>query len=273
MCGLRPIQSVGEMRFYPPAGAKMRNLTGVLVLATALATSSVQAAEIPFSWSGFYIGAHGGYGWGDDRHVEAFSPPPPAVLSGLKPSGYIVGGHAGFNWQRGLFVGGLEFDMTLSKLSATSTIQYPIPPFGNIGTFSRELSIDYFGTVRGRLGFVPHQSVFLYATGGLAWAKATVDFAQSQANVFNSFDSSSATLFGYVVGAGAEASLASFGLSDVLVRVEYLHHDYGRQGTNANVSAFNPAMGLTGSSSFQSTGPITVDVVRAGISMKFWPGS
>jgi opacity protein-like surface antigen len=259
--------------FFIQKGVKMRNFIGLLVLAAALATSSVQAAENNFSWTGFYIGAHGGYGWSNDRHVETSSPPAPAPLfSAIKSSGYIVGGHAGFNWQQGMFVGGVEVDATLPKLSGITTIQFTQPPF--IDSFGwRSLSVDYFGTVRGRVGIVPHQSVLLYATGGLAWAKTTEEvFSTSSLPTSSSsgFSSTPATLFGFVVGAGAEASLGSVGLSNVLLRLEYLHYDYGKQASGASTSS---VIGFPANSLSVSNGPITVDTLRAGLSMKFWPGS
>jgi outer membrane immunogenic protein len=260
----------------------MRNFTGLLVLAAALATSSVQAADMPFreqaprgpewSWTGFYIGAHGGYGWSNDRHVETTSPPAPAsLLSAIHSTGYIVGGHAGFNWQQGMFVGGVEVDATFPKLSGSSSISVSAPLGTNFIT--RALSFDYFGTVRGRVGIVPHQNVLLYATGGLAWAKTTEDDTSilpnppSTSSIFSSIPS---TLFGFVVGVGAEASLASIGFRDVLVRAEYLHYDYGKQ---ASVFSTLSSPGFPPNSLSVSNGPITVDTVRGGISIKFWPGS
>jgi outer membrane immunogenic protein len=256
--------------FLSKKGVKMRNFIGLLVLAAALATSSVQAAENNFSWTGFYVGAHGGYGRSNDRHVETFSPPA-ASLSAIQSSGYIVGGHAGFNWQQGMFVGGLEFDASLPKLGGSSNVQFTSP--FNVASTSRALTIDYFGTVRGRLGFVPHQSVLLYATGGLAWGKTTEEVVNrdtTATSTASNFTSTPSTLFGFVVGAGAEASLANIGLRDVLVRVEYLHYDYGKQAGGASTLS---SPGLPANLFSVSNGPLTVDVVRAGLSMKFWPGS
>jgi outer membrane immunogenic protein len=260
-------------------GVKMRIFSGLLVLAAALTTSSVQAADMPlreqaprvpeWSWTGFYIGAHGGYGWSNDRHVENFSPPAPH-LSAIQSSGYIVGGHAGFNWQQGMFVGGVEVDATFPKLSGSSRISVPAPLGTNF--ISRTLSFDYLGTVRGRVGFVPYQSVLLYATGGLAWAKTTEDVINVQdtpPTTSSSFNSTPSTLFGFVVGAGAEASLASIGFRDVLLRGEYLHYDYGRQASGASTLS---SPGFPANLFSITNGPVTVDVVRAGISMKFWRG-
>jgi outer membrane immunogenic protein len=259
----------------------MRKITGLLVLAAALATSSVQAADMPlreqaprgleWSWTGFYIGINGGYGWSNDRHTETSSGSGP-LFSAMKSSGYVVGGHAGFNWQQGMFVGGMEIDATLPKLSGITSLDFTQPPFLE-SSGSRSFSIDYFGTVRGRVGIVPHQSVLLYATGGLAWAKTTEEafsITTLPGSSSSTFSSAPANLFGFVAGAGAEASLASVGLRDVILRLEYLHYNYGKQPGGTTTSGLT---GFPANSLSVSNGPLTVDTVRAGISIKFWPGS
>jgi len=54
-------------------------------------------------WAGFYIGIHGGYGWGDTS-FDNFTG------DNAKPKGGLFGGHAGYNWQYGNVVTGLEAD-------------------------------------------------------------------------------------------------------------------------------------------------------------------
>jgi outer membrane immunogenic protein len=168
-------------------------------------------------------------------------------------------------------LGGVEVDATFLKLRGSSSIQVSDPAFGD--TFStRSVSFDYFGTVRGRLGVAPYQSVLLYTTGGLAWAKTTQDLATTRSNgpfPISNFSSTPEILFGFAVGVGAEASLGSIGLSNVLLRLEYLHYDFGKQASSSSSST---SFGVTNALSF-STGPVTVDTVRAGLSMKFWSGS
>jgi opacity protein-like surface antigen len=69
--------------------------------------------------------------------------------------------------------------------------------------------------------------------------------------------------FGWAAGAGAEAKLWD---SNWLVRLEYLHYDFGNSGGFSTTSSekgdsYEPV-------SFTS-GSLTVDVVRAGLSYKF----
>lgn len=73
----------------------------------AVAPAPVYAAPI-FTWSGFYVGAQAGYGWGKDKYGVSL----PSVQNfKLSPDGVLGGVHAGYNWQSGAFVYGLEGDI------------------------------------------------------------------------------------------------------------------------------------------------------------------
>src|SRR5712664_4156740 len=67
-----------------------------------------------YDWTGFYIGVHGGGGFGDNK----FDMKPTLTR---KPSGGLVGGHAGYNWQYGNVVGGLEVDFDGADITKTFT--------------------------------------------------------------------------------------------------------------------------------------------------------
>src|SRR4051794_10156112 len=70
------------------------------------------APTCDFSWTGFYLGGHAGYGWGNaDTHFFGTPEPPngggpaftelaPTSLD-PDPDGFIGGGQLGFNWQMG----------------------------------------------------------------------------------------------------------------------------------------------------------------------------
>ena len=70
-------------------------------------------AAPPSSWAGFYLGGHGGYGWGDSPSslpLVLFGGTGGAV-EGTKPKGWVAGGHFGYNWQYNRFVTGLEINL------------------------------------------------------------------------------------------------------------------------------------------------------------------
>jgi outer membrane immunogenic protein len=102
--------------------------------------------------------------------------------------------------------------------------------------------------------------VLLYGTGGLAWTRMrqTTDTAEIITAGGTSFISSSTVVnweFGWTAGIGIEARLWN---SNWLGRIEYLHYDFGNSGNN-----FDPT-GVTFSS-----GHLSTDVVRGGLSYKF----
>ena len=218
-------------------------------------------AAIPWTWAGFYLGAHGGYGWADDPFNKtlvlngATFPP----LSGIDSRGFVAGFHAGANWQSRSVVGGLELDISATDIKGST---------GNTAGALRVTQndkLDPVGSVRARLGYLVRPDVLLYGTGGLAWTQFTT------VNEFSpGFVPASLTrqnwLFGWVGGLGLEARL---GNTNWLGRVEYLHYDFGNTGA---FSGTFPAFDGNFTATAFSSGRLTADVVRAGVSYKLnWP--
>ncbi len=68
-------------------------------------------APVPtFSWTGFYVGAHAGYGWGH-MMIDNFGFAGVPIYS-YNSNGFVGGGQAGYNWQIGQFVLGVEGDVS-----------------------------------------------------------------------------------------------------------------------------------------------------------------
>jgi outer membrane immunogenic protein len=61
-----------------------------------------------YDWSGFYIGANGG--WASSRNCWGIVPVAGAVIADgcADRSGGVAGGQIGYRWQTGQFVFGLE---------------------------------------------------------------------------------------------------------------------------------------------------------------------
>jgi outer membrane immunogenic protein len=109
------------------------------------------------AFNGLYIGANAGAGWGDaDQLTKGFG------ASG-NDSGFTAGVQSGYNLQCGKVVFGIESDFNYLGLDSDSDYPPPDPAFLNS-------KIDWFGSVRGRLGFVHDEKYLIYATGGLAYA-------------------------------------------------------------------------------------------------------
>jgi outer membrane immunogenic protein len=138
-----------------------------------------------FNWTGFYAGLHGGWGWGDANVA--------------RQDGYTLGGQAGFNHQfvNGILIG-IETDISFTSADA------------NLG--GAAFSIDYFGTVRGRLGYA-FDRVLVYATGGAAYASGKLSVGPFTNDHMH---------FGYVLGFGLEGMITP----NLSVRIEYLYTDF-----------------------------------------------
>jgi outer membrane immunogenic protein len=171
-----------------------------LTLASVAALASANAADVypaaggykdtPYvqSWTGFYIGVNGGYAW--SNHSDKFALASSA-FPGIDPQGGFGGGQIGYNWQSGNFVFGVEADIQGSGIEDEAR-----DSAGNV--FKSRL--DYFGTVRGRLGYAFGPSL-LYATGGFAYGGITNDAIAHKGPTPFEF---SGTAIGHAIGGGYE---------------------------------------------------------------------
>jgi outer membrane immunogenic protein len=226
---------------------------------TIFSVAVANAADMPmkapplvapaFSWSGFYAGLHGGYGW-DPAH-GTFSPgaygtalsPTLVITSGggpfdLRdhPSGWFGGLQFGYNWQTGTMVYGWEADFSGGDLRDEDVHSFLVTATsgGDNATFAGQVRlkqrVDYFGTARGRLGWT-FNSLLLYATGGFAWGHVKTDFdvfnvtalgpSTPAALLAGASASASRIQVGFAAGAGLEWALASAWS----VKAEYLFID------------------------------------------------
>ena len=213
------------------------------------------APAAAWNWDGFYLGGHGGYGWGRDPQsdvVFGFKFGDVPARTTINSQGFVAGFQAGANWQMGSYVVGLETDLSATGIKGSRT---------NVGTSFTETDTDKFdtlGSARARLGYLAWPNVLLYGTGGLAWTRLD----QSNINSNGNGGSSPEWRFGWVAGAGGETRLWD---TNWLVRLEYLHYDFGDSGSRVVTEFFGgPPTGET-----LNTGHLTADVLRAGLSYKF----
>src|SRR5471032_404543 len=142
--------------------------------------SKAPAVAVVYDWTGPYLGTNLGYSWGrastDGTAIGTQTTPPvvtpvSGLLSGRADvNGFIGGGQLGYNWQQAAWVFGLEGDIQFSSERGSGdvvcTLGVAVCP-----TFTRDYKLDWFGTARGRVGFLPAERILVYATGGLAYGK------------------------------------------------------------------------------------------------------
>lgn len=212
------------------------------------------------------MGVHGGYGWDNDAVKFKGDPASvqPDIDAGNLPSsistsanGYFGGGQAGYNWVAGSALFGIEADISYGKLNGGGTFTNP----GNVKV-DAEREVNWFGTVRARVGMLATPSLLLYATGGLAYGDTSMTFGITNLSgptpAFVGAASSSGVKTGWTAGGGFEFMLTN----NVTFKTEYLYVDLGTQ-----TATFNDPSGsgdyLRGTADFQ------VHTVRGGLNVRF----
>lgn len=154
------------------------------------------------AFAGPYAGVQVGFG-STRSHQDVLHQSAPTDTLSDNDKGFTIGGHAGYNVQCGRVLYGVETDFNYFGTDTESDIAVcgSSPCGGPIGSASFRSSIDWFGTLRGRVGLVGDENYLIYATGGLAYANVdhrfeTTDGPFSQSN--------GDTQFGWTIGGGVE---------------------------------------------------------------------
>ncbi len=270
-----------------------------------LAAPSLAADLAPpppvFSWSGLYVGFNNGYAWPANLgfSASAVNVADSAALPGLAPvphlwgaasargatgsvgtrlNGFFSGGQVGYNWQfSDRFVAGLEADLQGAGIRGgggfeTLTPAAVYPPFFAASSVTVHRTLEYFGTVRGRLGYAVTPTMLLYATGGLAYGgsstsatvrqSVTPSLLQSAAAKSDFFDNR----VGWTVGGGVESALTG----EISAKLEVLYYNLGVANDNG-VPLFHSAIvgpGQVGDAISTST-KFQGFVFRGGLNYRF----
>lgn len=189
------------------------SLAFTFAAAFAVAAFTAQAADLRtpnykapayapsyFSWTGFYLGLNGGYGFGKSTVSNNVGSTDSFGVKGAQ-----VGGTLGYNLQTGSWVWGIEGDLDYSAMKGSSTTFCIIPC---------QVSNTWMGTARARLGYAGWDRWLPYITGGLAAGNVKIEQGAF---------SDSRTKFGWTAGLGLEYAI----LANWSAKVEYLYVDLG----------------------------------------------
>jgi opacity protein-like surface antigen len=237
-------------------------------------------ARIAWSWAGPYLGFTLGYGVGKSNTDTTFSDAATTASlyttnTSAKLDGVIFGAQAGYNWQAGVLVAGIEGDLQYSGQRADPSSACPgaicnpalvgvVADPSVLASFEQSQKLEWFGTLRGRLGAAVTPGALAYVTGGLAVGEVmtagTLLGFDGAGNPINSIISQHKTKAGWTAGVGIEAQL----IGNWTGKLEYLYMDLGSIGTGPTVA---PNANATVAAAFNSR--ITDNIVRAGINYKF----
>ena len=170
----------------------------------AVSPAPIFSPGAPYTWTGFYAGLNAGYGWGSFHRAAS------TILSDT--SGGVVGAQLGYNYQFGSLVVGLEGDVNASWLSGNRS------PAAGVATRGSQ---DWFGTLRGRVGFAADRAL-IYGPAGYAGA-------QVKANIVNTVavpafvETTSSWQHGWALGGGIEYAFTN----RISAKAEYLYMNLG----------------------------------------------
>ncbi|WP_442756839.1 outer membrane protein [Methylocystis sp. JAN1] len=257
-----------------------------LIAAASFAAGSAFAADLPsrkeapvyvpppplLTWTGFYAGVNIGGGWSANSvNPNSLAPYannvtgaitflPGNVSGGNTAGGVIGGGQIGYNYQIGAFLVGVETDFQGSSMNSGGANNFAVYPgdggaLGPLGSLwvpltsggNNGVALNWFGTVRGRAGYLITPTLLAYATGGFAYGGLS-------ANV-NGYSN---TRTGWTVGGGGEWMF----LPNWSAKVEYLYTDLSGGGSTGT---FGWNWGYHRHPSYH--------VVRAGVNYHFNWGS
>lgn len=192
--------------------ACMATLVGTAASADGVPSAPADPCCNSRPFAGAYIGAAVGYA---QQTVDVLNTAVGAPAFGLTfkdtAASVTFGGYAGYNWQRCCdpWVLGIETDFNFLNASPTA-LDIEVFPAGTETTFLTS-DIDWFGTLRGRIGYMIHEHMLLYATGGLAYARVNHKFFDNcpacQVGLTNQGtvgQTDGSTKAGWTVGGGGE---------------------------------------------------------------------
>jgi outer membrane immunogenic protein len=190
-----------------------------------------------FTWAGAYVGVNAGMGFNKNTKLGLGYPEFGFYDAKIKgDAGFVGGAQAGYNWQWGQIVVGAETDIQYADLGKKDTLS-------DYGIATKKG--DYFGTVRGRLGYA-FGPALIYATGGFAYGDVGEHVGPNEVR------------YGWTAGAGAEYAFAS----NWTVKAEGLYVNLDRARSYAVDSGFGP---VTVTQSKQNA----FTVARVGLNYKF----
>lgn len=270
----------------------MKKLLLASIVAVAFCGTSAVAADLPMKarpapveapaydpWTGFYVGGNVGYGWSNSVDTELFadSTTPTNIgdstttsrgtIGTLFGEGWFGGGQIGYNARLAPnWMAGIETDLQGSNIHDSIGANFTNPN----GTFNpivgnANYNVDWFGTVRGRVGFTNGPSL-IYLTGGLAYGNVHYRLSGVETGggaLYQTFLNTESTRVGWVLGGGFEWAFAP----NWSAKFEYQYIDLG------SVSASAPVTLLVGGAQTDTAHTASVaakfQTVRLGLNYKF----
>lgn len=289
----------------------MKRLVAAAALAFSLIAQPALAGDI--DWNGWYAGFNlGGGNSGDASYtgdhptgpipgagtfftsglafqsgqisfdpVAAGSVNQPSYLQSLSGSGVLAGAQLGYSRQlNDKWVGGFEADLQHAGIDSEGQWAYPDPASAIGVTLATEASrhLDWYGTLRGRLGYLVNDRLLAYGTAGVVYGQSSAagsiaingatgwnvsSPSMATAIICNGFTTclagaSSGLSLGLAVGGGVEFALTP----KLSLKAEFVHLDLPQ---TVRLDVQSPATG----DGFVNVKFAGYNTVRAGLNFRF----
>ena len=228
-----------------------------------------------FSWTGLYVGVHGGATWSNTdwfypadalNSVAVLPVGPPFNVSsgGHSASSWLAGGQIGYNYQIKNWVLGAEAEFSWTNLQGSNID----PTSANIN----HTKTDFVATMGGRFGYA-WDRLLLFGKAGGAWAHDKffdTATAPLTSGTFPAFpitlpagsleDQATLNRFGLMLGGGVEYALTP----NWSVKAEYEYLDFGRKRVTLSPAA-------AGLAPFDADIRQRIQLAKVGINYKLDP--
>lgn len=245
----------------------MRRFVVALLSATAMGAVSANAADLPvkappiqpppvvYNWAGFYVGAAGGYAWGNASATDVTGYNAAGFNFSYTPDGGVGNIYGGYNFQFDPFIVGVEGEV--GYLGLDGSAQYP--PFVGVRTAADSVaSTDggWYAAITGRVG-VFFENWLFFAKGGYAFTgikSSYTDTDPTGTTLVSGTDTGNRNA--WTVGGGVEYMF----WTNWIARFEYAYYDFGTDSHTATSS---------GGGTFVFDHKLSASVVKGGIAYKF----
>lgn len=214
-------------------------------------------------WHGPYLGANLGYGTSFNNVSILPYTSTPEDIAALSPyrihvqnSGFLGGGQAGYHWlKENHTLRGIEADLDYASIGGSNSITYLPGPY--LMNHSVSQSVNWFGTVRGKLGKLIKNTMLPYVTAGFSYAETTLQYTQelaytpSELPLLDTVYTSKQTMLNWLAGAGLEYAVSNH----LRYKLEYLYLDLGNHEFESQYYAVGSNFGS--------------NIIRAGINYQF----
>jgi len=236
--------SLGIMALMSPA------LAADLPLKAPSATASV------YDWTGVYVGAFGGVGYGNHNVNNATGQAVPFAdfTANYTSTGGVAGGEVGYSWQSGSLVVGVAGNLAWTGIKGSDANQFNAGAFPGVAAVDAD-NLRWTGALLASVGYAVDRWL-LYFDGGYAFG----DIQHTNTPLIGPVDRFNVTGNGLTGGAGIAYAVTN----NVIAKFDYRYtsfNGYNRPGSTIT--------GLTVNGQLPYSTVSTYSVVTLGLDFKF----